>query len=119
MAEALQLDLQVLSHTQLVLDEEDPQSLHGSPPLAPLTPSWEGAGTNISMSLSPRFSANIARRWRRFLVRADDDRAIGRVEMKLAGDRRGPHPRSHRGVLKSLPGPALAGRAGRSSLPRR
>src|SRR5437773_8868107 len=51
MAEAFQLDLQALGHTPLVLDEEDPQSLHGSPSFPPLT-------------------------WRRFLVCAEDDRAI-------------------------------------------
>src|SRR2546425_5046259 len=51
MAQAFQLDLQALGHTPLVLDEEDPQSLHGSPSL-------------------PRST------WRRFLVRAEDDRAI-------------------------------------------
>src|SRR5437016_8283185 len=51
MAEAFQLDLQALGHTPLVLDEEDPQSLHGSPSLPRLT-------------------------WRRFLVRAEDDHAI-------------------------------------------
>ena len=59
MAEALQLDLQALGHTPLVLDEEDPQSLHGSPSL-------------------PRST------WRRFLVRAEDDRAIS-THRQLAG----------------------------------
>ena len=44
------MDLQTLGHTPLVLDEEDPQSLHGSPSLPRLT-------------------------WRRLLVRAGDDRA--------------------------------------------
>jgi len=44
MAEAFQLDLQALGHTPLVLDEEDPQSLHGSSSLARLTPTLEGVG---------------------------------------------------------------------------
>jgi hypothetical protein len=51
MAEAFELDLQALGHMPLVLDEEDPQSLHGSPSFPRLT-------------------------WRRFLVCAEDDRAI-------------------------------------------
>src|SRR5256884_8135783 len=59
MAEAFQLDLQALGHTPLVLDEEDPHSHHGSPSL-------------------PRST------WRRFLVRAEDDRAIS-TPRQLAG----------------------------------
>src|SRR5213596_3759640 len=89
MAEAFQLDLQALGHTPLVLDEEDPQSLHGYPSFPRLT-------------------------WRRFLVCAEDDRAIS-THRQVAGrvvPRQPPLEPSRAPLppdLQELPAPALSG----------
>src|SRR5213083_1753934 len=89
MAEAFQLNLQALGHTPLVLDEEDPQSLHGSPSFPRLT-------------------------WRRFLVCAEDDRAIS-THRQVAGrvvPRQPPLEPSRAPLppdLQELPAPALSG----------